>query len=791
MNDRNPVQRPRTLRDAAARDAWRTRQVTRTVAATTAAFALVSPAPGWAQESAPIKLDALSIEGRLIETNPYAEPGAPYKARVSADERHQRPLAETPATVSVLTKTQIEDSGYTDLRTILDAQPGITLGTGENGNAFGDRYVIRGQEARSDVFVDGLRDPGMTIRESFATEQVEISKGPNSSFAGRGTSGGAINAVTKQASTEYDFTKVSTGFGTGRHTRLTLDTNQVLDDTAALRANVLYGYEEVPGRGPTDRSRKGLALSFLKDLSASTQWVLDYYGLRAKDNPDLGTFNVGISGATRVPFANPPVYAQQPDFLSSDVDALTSRLRFTLSPTARVVNLTRLGQSFNAYVATGARRSDTVYPTRADATAQTQAFPAITLSTHQGWQDVDYIANQTTLFTQLEWAGLKHEVNVGLELTDHQVRNGVYSITNPGVNCYTRSSSGAVNDAYCATDASGAAVNGVNTLMNRQITKGTWDSDWSIRTVALSAMDTVDLNARWTAFGGLRLDHFDYRLATQNTGTGALADYDYKGTIVNGHLGLTFKLRADAIVYGSYSSASDINGGESDVGTSSGYGGAVVVDGAMAGAKPEKTQNFELGTKWNLHEGKLLASAAVFHIRKSDIMEGNGYATTGTFNSAASEVSGIEFGLSGNVTPRLSAQAGLALMKSKVTRSATAANVGARLANFADLSSSATLRYQFTPKLAVGASAKHESERCAGQPDTGAPDDASGTCSQPVPAYTVVDAFAQYEIDKRSAVRVNVGNVFDRVYHLAAYRSGSFMYLGDARNVRVTLQHDF
>ena len=96
----------------------------------------------------------------------------------------------------MLTKAQIEDSGYTDLREILDAQPGITLGTGENGNAFGDRYIIRGQEARSDVFVDGLRDPGMSIRESFAVEQVEISKGPNSSFAGRGTSGGAINSIT-------------------------------------------------------------------------------------------------------------------------------------------------------------------------------------------------------------------------------------------------------------------------------------------------------------------------------------------------------------------------------------------------------------------------------------------------------------------------------------------------------------------------------------------------------------------------------------------------------------------
>ncbi len=63
-------------------------------------------------------------------------------------------------------------------RDILAAQAGITLGTGENGNAFGDRYVIRGHEARSDVFVDGVRDPGMTTRESFATEQIEITKGP-------------------------------------------------------------------------------------------------------------------------------------------------------------------------------------------------------------------------------------------------------------------------------------------------------------------------------------------------------------------------------------------------------------------------------------------------------------------------------------------------------------------------------------------------------------------------------------------------------------------------------------
>src|SRR5690606_8450404 len=163
-----------------------------------------------------------------------AQPGVPYKARTSGDIRQTRPIAETPQNISVLTRPMIEDSGRTDLREILAAQPGITLGTGENGNAFGDRYIIRGQEARSDVFVDGLRDPGMTIRESFATEQIEITKGPNSSFAGRGTSGGAVNSVTKQATTDFDFAKTTVGIGTDRHRRITLDANKVLNDRAAI-----------------------------------------------------------------------------------------------------------------------------------------------------------------------------------------------------------------------------------------------------------------------------------------------------------------------------------------------------------------------------------------------------------------------------------------------------------------------------------------------------------------------------------------------------------------------------
>ena len=247
------------------------------------------PAEGQVQQ-----LGEVIIYGTKLDPNPNAEVGAPYKAKTSGDSRHTRPLAETPQTIAVITKAAINDSGLSDLKQILGAQPGITLGTGENGNAFGDRYIIRGQEARSDVFVDGLRDPGMTTRESFAVEQIEISKGPNSSFAGRGTAGGAINAITKQATLDKDFTILSVGAGSDHQKRVTADVNKGFGDHFALRANLLYGDEGVPDRAPADRGRKGVALSGLWERDRDLSVTLDYYGLRTKDrSPDLGYFLVG------------------------------------------------------------------------------------------------------------------------------------------------------------------------------------------------------------------------------------------------------------------------------------------------------------------------------------------------------------------------------------------------------------------------------------------------------------------------------------------------------------------
>ncbi|MHA7600564.1 TonB-dependent receptor [Alicycliphilus sp. T452] len=740
------------------------------------AMAQQAPAP------APVHtLPAVTVQEQAIDPNPNAEVGAPYKAKTSADTRHTRPLAETPQTIQVLTKSAIDDSGATDLKQILAAQPGITLGTGENGNAFGDRYIIRGQEARSDVFVDGLRDPGMTTRESFAVEQIEITKGPNSSFAGRGSAGGAINAITKQATLDYDFTRVSAGVGTDSHHRLTMDMNKAFSDTFALRANALTSGEDVPDRSPSRRRRDGLALSGLWEVNNDLSVTLDYYGLRAKDkHPDLGGYLVGTV-PNRRPATGVPVYAQGNDFLQSDVDTATARINYRFAPNVRLTSLTRYGQSDNSYATTGASFN---------ATAQRPAID----NGHTGWQDVKYFAHQDNLRWDKEIGGLKHEFIFGFEYTNHRVKSGNYRVTSAGTpNCRT-SATATSNNGFCMTDANGVLLPNLGDLAGRSYDRNAMSRDWHVKTFALSVMDTVDLTDRWTLFGGLRADHTDLSLSTYNAGTGAqTADYGYNDTLLNGHLGVSYKINPMGMVYASYGTAQDINGGESDVGTSAGYGGLVVDRFGNANAKPETSQNFEIGTKWNLLDDKLLLTAAAFRTTKKDVMEaapGNtGYDSAGMFNTGKNRVQGIEFGLAGNVTKQLQMQAGMAFMKSKVLGSVNPANIGNPLSNFADRTFGVQGKYQLTRDFSLGAGARYESNRCGGQPDTGA-GYANGMCSQPVPSFTVYDLFASYRINKHADLRLNVLNATDKDYYTAVYRSGAFLYKGDGRAVRLTLNLD-
>ncbi len=774
------------------------------MAATTAA-ALLASAPAHAQSADKDEaedLGTLEYKESTADSNPYSQEGAPYKAKTSGDPRRTVPLVEIPATIQVLTQTQIQESGETDLRDILDGTPGVTVGTGENGNAFGDRYIIRGQEARSDVFVDGLRDPGMTTRESFAVEQIEITKGPSASFGGRGTTGGAVNSITKMASTDYNFNRIDAGIGTDNYYRVTLDSNLPINDSIAVRANLLYANEDVPNRQPSDRERWGGALSASIGVSDNVRVVLDYYHLTANDLPDLGSYVAAPTGTSPsdVKFYKPwdeiPAYAQKQDFLESEVDTFTARVFIEPSDNFKIINSTRYGTTDNGYVVTGLRGGAV--------NATTGIIEPLTLSTHNGWQEVEYFVNQFNVFANINTAGIEHKFIVGAEYSNLNVVNGVYGITNTGAfNC--RTGTATVNNAYCLTGNDLAPVTGdINTLMGRQIVKGNWDSDWRVETMSLSLMDTVDVSPWLTLHGGLRMDSFQFSNTLQNTNTLVQTPYRYKDSLWAGHAGVVVKPTEEGIVYFSYGTSKEINGGESDLGGSCGYGGICTGLGTNVGdGKPETATNLEFGTKWDLFDDRFMVQAAVFQLTKDDVFEsaGTGYESGGSLNTGKHRIKGFEIGLVGNITPKLSGQVSFSMMDSKILRTSAAVPtsapagstyVGKRLSNFANTHFNAQLRYQATDAFAFGGTATFKGKQFTGQPDTAAGYNFTlGTYSYEVPAYWTFDAFASYQFNETFGARVNVNNVTDEDYYVAGYRSGHFLYKGDERRATLTLTAKF
>ncbi|MDF1763211.1 MAG: TonB-dependent receptor, partial [Oleibacter sp.] len=531
----------------------------------------------------------------------------------------------------------------------------------------------------------------------------------------------------------------------------------------------------VPDREDNTRERNGIALSGTWAATDKLDLIADYYHIEAFDRIDLGSF---INRDTGKVYKDIPSYVQDNDFVKSRVDTATLRAKYQFSDNVRIENALRHGTTNNGYVVTGASGTTT------DATDPNGEYDTIRLSTHQGWQEVDYLVNQLNVFFDTAFAGMDHQFVFGAEYSQHNVVNGNYNVNNAGASNCTYAGRGGVSNGYCIVDANGNTVSNVSGLLDRQITKGNQDSDYQIDTLSTYVMDTIDVTDSFSVFAGVRADTFEYSNAVTGR-DGVTTDYEYDDTLWNGHIGAMYDITEDGNVYITYSTSANINGGESDVGGNCGYGGLCSTAENVDKAKPEDVQNIEVGTKWNILDDKLLATLAIFRITKDNVMEGTDYDTEGTYNTGKNRVQGAEVSLVGNINNRLSTQFGLALMESEILESANPENEGGRLANFADRSAFLQLRYQLTDKFAFGSTANYSSEVHVGQPDSAASEDTY------VPAYTVVDAFATYDFSDKLNARLNVGNVTDKDYYLTAYRSGSFAYIGDARNAQLSLAYEF
>ncbi|WP_418138838.1 TonB-dependent receptor [Marinomonas sp. RS-M-Aa-14] len=307
----------------------------------------------------------------------------------------------------------------------------------------------------------------------------------------------------------------------------------------------------------------------------------DYYYFRADDKEDVGhALNRSTGSFNKYDY----VGQNGLDFKNSEADIATVKISAYLSDDFRIENKSRYGETVNEYIVSMARGTG--------------------IRSFSGWQENEYIGNQTNFIWDTELFGKKNSIVTGVEYANEKTDTGSYTINQ--TNSFTL-------DPYNAN----------NNLWEGSVTRNDATNSLKLQTLSAYIMDTITLSDTWEVHGGVRYDYFNYDADVLFRGNTGATNVEFNDGFLNGHLGVVFSPWEHGNVYGSWSTSSNINGGEVDAVSQCGYGGICLdSDGNYKNAEPEQSTNLELGTKWNLMDHKLLLTAAAFQITKDKVIEG-------------------------------------------------------------------------------------------------------------------------------------------------------------------------
>ncbi|HYC98987.1 TonB-dependent receptor [Brevundimonas sp.] len=689
------------------------------------------------------------------------------------------PLVDTPRAVTIIPQQIIEQTAATSLQDILRNSPGITFGAGEGGQPLADRPFIRGQSSGNNIFVDGIRDSGGQQREVFNLEQVEVVKGPDAVYSGRGSGGGSINLASK-APRLADFTHLGLGVGTDGYLRGTIDQNWGLGETAGLRLNLMGSQGDVPGRDAVDFDKWGLGLSLAAGLGTATSARFSYYHLDSNQMPDYGIplfTKIGVrttdSGILDVPYDS--FYGlDDRDYLTNTVDTFTFDFEHALTDRLTLRNVSRYSETLNDYIVTN--------PGDGGAAQFVAGEWWMKRATKTRWNPVTTIANVTDLRGSFDAGGMKHEFDVGLELSREKNLNAAYStFTTSGAACpagYVMSASNLNN--LGAGDCTRVYAPSTDDAWAGVINRGPVSSN-TTESVGVYAMDSISLTDRLLLNLGVRWDRYAVEGVngvattiggfTQSNGVWNPATYtavpERDWEFVNYQVGLVFKPTADSSIYASWATSSTpptVSAGDQNASGGMGSGGlsSTILD-------PEETTSWEIGAKANLFGDRLAVSGAAFILTRENaqILVGPGPAD---FEQAGEvEVRGIELGVSGNITREWQVFGGYTWMDSELVKGAvTIVNgvpvpnpfEGQPLANTPEHSFSLFSTYRVTPRLSLGGGVYYVSDSFGGN-QGGA---GGGVNRVYAPEYTRVDLFASYDLTDSASLQLNVQNAGDEEY---------------------------
>ncbi|QIF02396.1 TonB-dependent siderophore receptor [Roseimicrobium sp. ORNL1] len=679
-----------------------------------------------------------------------------YKPERVESPKIQGPLRDVPQTITVIPEAVIKEQNATSLRDVLRNVPGISIQAGEGGGGpAGDNLSIRGFNAKTDIFVDNVRDFGGYTRDPFNFQQVEVFKGPSSTNAGRGSTGGSINLVSKAAQLQ-PFYAADVGGGTDNYFRATLDVNQPLwtnqapgtplpapvsgkgvvnvsgkgaksvapvapgpETGAALRLNGLYHHADIPGRDYVEDERWGLAGSLVFGLGTDTRLTLNYFHLEQDNQPDYGipwvpdtvtSLSKYANKAAPVPFHNYYGLTDR-DYEEISTDIGTAIFEHDFSDNLRLRSLFRVGRTTRDSIISAPRFAGTGTTLNHQLQSRDQ-------------EDTIY-SNQTDITAEFETGALRHTLTGGFELTREESENRARASTvTPQSDLFhpnpTQNFTGRIyhTGAYSAADVDSAA---------------------------LYLFDKVAIGDHWEVNGGLRWDYLETDF-TDGHADGGSDHYNRDDSLLSWRAALVYKPAENGSIYFAYGTS--FNPATELLVSSS---ASAVVN--QFNTDPEENRSYEVGTKWDILDEKVSFTAALFRTEKTNARTADPADPTNFELSGEQVVQGAEFGINGNITDSWRVFAGYTYLDSEIEASANADEVGNHVPNTPEHSFNLWTVYDLPYGFQIGAGAQYVGSRFN-----------NNLNQREAPDYWTFDAMLGYQVNENIAIRLNVYNLADEDY---------------------------
>ncbi|RQR59646.1 TonB-dependent siderophore receptor [Burkholderia sp. Bp9125] len=688
-----------------------------------------------ADAAAPDTLPTIAVSGQAVTQDFQAD-------RASVGAKTPTALRDIPQSVTVINKSLMESQGLTSFQDVLRNAPGITIG-GAEGGQIGNNINLRGFTAQNDIYLDGFRDRNQYYRDTFDLDAVEVLYGPSSMLFGRGSTGGVINQVTKKANLKPS-AEVSTTLGTDDRYRTSVDLNRPLGATSAFRINA-FGQSLGSTRDVMKNKDYGVAPELRFGIGTPTEVTLSALIQHNYDMPDYGVLALNGHPA---PVSKHTFYGLTDDRTIQDLQTVSARIDHKVNDALKITNRTQFSHSMTdaretapGSVLTGPLASSTALA-NGNYTSLPPSALYVKLVSHDRVIENHAIYNDTMVQYHFDAGSVKHDIVAGVEFGHDSYTNQAYTRSNlPIVSL--------LDPAYLSSTS------------NARQTAGN-HAESGATTLAGYVNDTVSIGKEWKVVGGLRWDRFQAHIGNSVSAPGYAAQTNFFTSV---RAGLIYQPAEWQSYYFSYGTSFNPSLE------------SLTVTNNTQNLAPEHSKSFEVGGKWDLLNGNLSVTSALFQQEKSNART---QTSTGEYLLEGDiRVRGFQAGVSGRISDKWLVYGSYTYMNGTILQ-ARDGTQGHTPANTPRNTFTLWTTYAFTPHWEIGGGPTYMSGRYA-----------ANTNYVQVGGYTRWDATAAYHA-KQWDVRLNLLNATNKHYYDALIQSdGGRAVPGIGRTFLATADYRF